>query len=400
MENFNVTPDILDKIKRFDLRIYLKEFYDVKFEGTNCCCPHPDHDDHHPSFSVWTKNGYYFWCCHSCHIGKKDLTANPVNYGNDFISLLRWLSDYAGSDHILTFQEAALKACQYIGIDVSGNRKNKIEHTYFSKNKAVAIGCNKILLNNTDNIAYQYLVSRGLDNKDITDWILGYNGNRIVFPLLDRNKNIVAFSNRIIGKHSDNSIGKYINSKTNDYFQKGSYLYGIHLLDNSLSYAYITEGQMDVIGAYKYGMKNVLASLGTAFTEKHLETLRKYNNIEHLIFVFDKDDAGEKALTRSIQLARKAGYATSYIDLPDKYDLFDYALEQKEKLCIEIDKRTRYYFYKELEEYQKLYNDALFGIQNKIIEKSLCIDKQLSNRTEKVMLNSYLRMSFGLTMEK
>ena len=119
MENFNVTQDILDTIKRFDFRKYLIELYNVKFEGPNCCCPHPDHDDHNPSFSVWKTGDYYFWCCHKCHVGKTSLNGTHKNYGNDFIALLRWLSDYAGSEHILSFQEAAFKVCQYIGLNVT-----------------------------------------------------------------------------------------------------------------------------------------------------------------------------------------------------------------------------------------------------------------------------------------
>ena len=230
--------------------------------------------------------------------------------------------------------------------------------------------------------------------------MLGYNGERITFPLFDKNNNVIAFSNRIIGNSVDHSSGKYINSKNDKLFQKGSYLYGINLLDTSLSYAYITEGQMDVIAAHKYKMKNVLASLGTAFTEKHLETLKKYPNIKNLIFVFDGDDAGAKALERSAIMARKMGYAVSYVELPNNMDLFDFAMFHEHKLCYEINNRTLYYFYKELEEYQKEVDNFMHSVQSRIMTKSIEIDKSLSNEAEKSMFYSYLRMCFQLDMEK
>ena len=59
MNGIHVTPEILDRIKRIDIKQYLRDTRRTVFFGSNSMCPHPDHEDHNPSFSVWEKDGYY-----------------------------------------------------------------------------------------------------------------------------------------------------------------------------------------------------------------------------------------------------------------------------------------------------------------------------------------------------
>ena len=103
----------------------------------------------------------------------------------------------------------------------------------------------------------------------------------------------------------------------------------------------VAVGQMDVIAAYKFGLKNVVASLGTAFTEDHLGILKKYKHLKNLVFIFDSDEAGIKALYRSVMLARKNGFAASYVLLPEGMDLYDFAMKNKDALISEIRSRTK-----------------------------------------------------------
>ena len=394
MANFNVTPEIKKILRQVDIKQYLIDYYDVHFVGNSCRCPHPDHDDHNPSFAVWTDDGDYYWCCHGCHVGKCDTGAEYKNYGNDFIAMLRWLSDYEGSNHVLTFQEAAIKACEYAGIKPNYTGYNSERRNKMSIRTAAAHGCNQSLLSHPESAAYKYLTHRGLDESDIREWLLGYNGERIVFPLIDKHNDIVAFSNRIIG--DDKSQRKYVNSKTDDNFKKGEYLYGIHRVEANTDFVYITEGQMDVIAAYKFGLKNVVASLGTAFTEDHLGILKKYKHLKNLVFIFDSDEAGIKALYRSVMLARKNGFAASYVLLPEGMDLYDFAMKSKDALISEIRSRTKYFFFKEFEGSIKEYDELLFSMENRIMAKADSVYNSLSEETEKKMFTSFLKSKFNI----
>lgn len=402
MTGIRITSEILDEIKHIDIRDYLKDKHDVHFVGTNCLCPHPDHEDHHPSFSVWERNGYYYWCCHACHVGKKNLNGEVggKNYGNDIIALIRWLSDYNNSDHVLTFQEAVKEACDYAGIYLPSfsSRIPLACLKNFKDNKSIAESCHKILLTLKNNEGQKYLFQRGLDQEDIDRWMIGYNGKRIVFPLFDRQKNILGFSNRVIDSTNLNEA-KYKNSKTSDIFEKKKYLYGVHNLNSSLKYVYITEGQMDVIMATKFGLKNVIATLGTAFTEEHVQILKDQYKIENIIFIFDGDLAGEKALARSSAIVRKYGFAANFVELPKNLDLCEFALIAKDKLPEEIRARTLYYFFNELKDISEEYEKTMFQIQSRILIKADELRAKLNNKNEREMFSAYLINKFGFIQE-
>lgn len=394
--SISLTPEIREQIKRIDIRGYLAVTRGAVFNGsTNCRCPHPDHDDDNPSFSVWTdKSGYYCWCCYGCHCGHKDLTGEHKNYGNDIIALVQWLSDYKGSPHILTFQEAVETICKYAGIDLPRSRNNGWENKKVVQNNQLAKAFNSNLLKHKDFEAYKYLISRGLEEKDIADWCLGFNGERITFPLLSRNRNTIAFSNRVVGKAD--GAAKYINSPNSDIFQKSEYLYGIHRLDTSLDYCFITEGQLDVIGATKFGLKNVLAPLGKALTLKHIEVLKKFPNLKNIIILFDADEPGQQAVPKTAELIRSSGFSASYVRLPYGMDLFDFAMQEKDNLVKEIQNRTNYYFYRQLEAFTQEFDSLLFSLQCRVLEASNKIDASMTNTDEKQMLRSYLRSKFNV----
>ena len=403
MSGIYVTPEILDRIKRIDIKQYLRDTRKAVFFGTNSMCPHPDHYDHNPSFSVWEKDGYYYWCCHACHVGKINLEggAEGKNYGNDIIALIRWLSDFHGSRHVLTFQEAVKKACDYIGISPqeSASYVSSDYQKAYNMNKLITDSYYNILISDKDNEAYKYLISRGLNEEDMKKWSLGYNGQRIVFPLFNRQKNILGFSNRVIGS-ADGETAKYKNSRTSEIFEKKKYLYGIHNIDPSLRFVYVAEGQMDVIMADKYDLKNVVASLGTAFTEEQAELLKDNYNIENIIFIFDGDDAGRKALARAAKIAREYGLGANFVELPDGKDLCDFALENKEKLVEEIKEREYYYFFDEFKSLATEYDQCLFRIHSKIMKKVNEVKSKINNENEKAMFSTYIADKFGLFPER
>lgn len=394
----NVTKELREKLHSINLiefmqKEYNVEFVSVSYDSARGRCPHPDHDDHKPSFYVRrTQDGGWTWTCFACHSGSKDLNSNHKNYGSDIMAFVQWMSDYRGSNHVYTFHEAAAKVAKYIGIDTG--RQNNIYSHKLEVNASVARGCHKYLVKNR-GVAYSYLTGRGLDEKDMSDWLIGYNGDRVVFPFVDKNKDVIGFTMRVV---KDNNTGsKYINSRSSDIFDKSSYLYGIDKVDTTKDYLIITEGQMDAIAAYKYGLYNTVATSGTCFTEKHAEMLEKgFKNIKKLIFIYDGDAAGKSGFERSASIARKHGYMVSVFNLSDGYDLFDFMMENKEAGVDIILSSSVPYFYEELKDDVKQFDTLILNFQAKIAPKINSLLMTTTSEEEKLMIKSFIHEKFSI----
>lgn len=397
----SISKEVLAKLKSINLADFISSQYHVAFTSSNifeysCRCPHPDHDDKKPSFSIWynKNNQTWNWCCHSCHCGKKNTDTKDKNYGTDIIAFIRWMSDNSLSNHIYTFVEAALIAAKYAGIEI-GNTVTKVANDLLSFKQQMAKGLHYAL--NFYPKAKEYLYNRGLSDKDIDIWKIGFTGERIVFPLFDRQNQVVSYSARIF-KESSNEA-KYINGHNSQIFNKSYYLYGINKVDTSLDYLIITEGAMDVILAYKYGLKNTVATLGTVFKETHLETIKKmFPNINQLIFMFDADEAGRKALTSAAEKAREAGFLVNYVELPESEDLCDFANSNKEQTSELIFSMVIPYFYKEFEQEIKEFDRFTINFQNKLINKTISLSKHIVNQREKQLIYSFLRNKFNVVL--
>lgn len=384
----------LQKLKSVDLKRFLEERYGARFQGANCRCPHPDHEDRNPSFSVWEENGMFYWCCHSCHgIGK-----SGQKFGNDIIALIRWLSDYDGSNHVYTFKEAVEIASKYCGLG-SVDYKPCKDSDLLKANKSAALACHNNLLNQKSGEAYKFLFHRGLDEDDIVKWCIGFNGERITFPLVNSLNQVVGFSNRVVGYPENNQAAKYINSKTDELFEKRKFLYGINRFDKSLDYAYITEGQLDVIMAYKYGLKNVLATLGTAFSEEHAEQLKQLD-VTTLIFAFDGDEAGEKALKRAAEISKRYGFITKFIEMPRGFDLCDLASRLKDKFLFELSMIRAYYFLKEMETVIDEYDRTLLEIRSRLMLKAKKVRSGITDMDELSVFDEFMFERFDIDMQR
>ena len=124
--------------------------------------------------------------------------------------------------------------------------------------------------------------------------------DRIMFPIRDQRGRVIAFGGRAIGQDTP----KYLNSPETPLFHKGRELYGLYQARAKRKQPqslYIVEGYMDVVALAQHGIDNVVATLGTAVTEHHLEKL--YRVAGRLIFCFDGDEAGKKAAWRSLEIA-------------------------------------------------------------------------------------------------
>ncbi|HCB63968.1 MAG TPA: DNA primase [Fusobacteria bacterium] len=169
-----------------------------------------------------------------------------------------------------------------------------------------------------------YLKSKGFLVKDMEVVGLSRSGkdlfrNRVMFTIFDYSGKVIGFG----GRSLDNTLPKYINSKDSIVFKKGKNLYGIsdksHIREKD--FAILVEGYTDVLALKERGIKNSLASLGTAFTSDQAKLLRKLTN--NVIIMYDSDKAGELAAERAIYILKSEGFNVKVCSLgykdPDEF---------------------------------------------------------------------------------
>jgi DNA primase len=139
---------------------------------------------------------------------------------------------------------------------------------------------------------------------------------RIMIPLADANGQIIGFTARLLA--NDEDAPKYINTPQTITYDKSRNVFGLHLAKESIrkqGFVVVAEGNLDVIASWQAGVPNVVASAGTAMTEEHLKTLKRFTGDVRLSF--DADRAGIAATERVIPLAQKVGVALKIITIND-----------------------------------------------------------------------------------
>jgi DNA primase len=143
---------------------------------------------------------------------------------------------------------------------------------------------------------------------------------RILFPIRDTRGRVIGFGGRVLG----DGTPKYLNSPETPVFHKGRELYGLYearQADKHLEQVLVVEGYMDVVALAQFGIRNAVATLGTATTSEHLEKL--YRVVPTVVFSFDGDragrDAGWKALQTALPLLRD-GRQARFLFLPEGED--------------------------------------------------------------------------------
>ena len=207
-----------------------------------------------------------------------------------------------------------------------------------------------------------YLKNRGLKPETIEDWQIGYSPDswdsilnlsknkgfseqeiflaglavkkeqgsgfydrfrgRIMFPINDVNGNPVAFSARVDpAKEESEKMGKYINSPQTILYDKSKILFGLDKAKQQIreqGSAIVAEGQMDVISSHQAGVKNIVASSGTALSIEQLNLIKRYTN--SILFSFDVDAAGQIAAERGIEQALRVEMDIKVVQVPDGKD--------------------------------------------------------------------------------
>lgn len=161
---------------------------------------------------------------------------------------------------------------------------------------------------------------------------------RIIFPIFDLKGGVVGFGGRVLG----DELPKYLNSPETPIYHKSSVLYNFNFAKDEINKAgcvLVVEGYTDVLSMVKYGIANVVASLGTAFTSSHVHLLARFTN--QIKLLFDADSAGKAAAERGLELLGEAKVDISVVSLPQGKDPADFlSLEGKDKLIAYLDKAT------------------------------------------------------------
>lgn len=220
---------------------------------------------------------------------------------------------------------------------------------------------NKILKEETSRVAYNYLKKRGIEDRFIDLYLLGYaprdnsaydnfmdkkdilvnlgifgideNNNiypmlkdRVIFPIYDFLGRVVAFGGRNL--YDNPNSPKYLNTRENKWFEKKAIFYAHpdYVKDISKAQsAIIVEGYFDQILLNQYGFSNTLGILGSAFSINHVNFLEKY--VKKVYFFFDEDEAGRKSAINSVDIILNAGFESFFVTTNTGLDPSDLVLQ-------------------------------------------------------------------------
>ncbi|MEZ5406166.1 MAG: DNA primase [Verrucomicrobiia bacterium] len=143
--------------------------------------------------------------------------------------------------------------------------------------------------------------------------------HRLMFPIIAESGQIVGFSGRVL--ETEAKEAKYINSPETLIFTKGKVLFGLYHHKRSLldkRQALVCEGQLDLITCHQAGIRNLVASQGTAFTEAQARLLKRYT--DEVVLCFDSDSAGRLAIIRSLPTLLEVQLPVRILQIPDKSD--------------------------------------------------------------------------------
>lgn len=336
---------------KLDVVTFIKGYLELAPAGKNFKGRCPFHNEKTPSFMVSPDR--QSWRCFGCGIGG-DVFSFIMKYENmEFGEALKVLAEKAGVElkklqpqEYKTFgllyelQDEAKKyfVAQLAGADLPkkylserGLKKETIEE--------FEIGWAP---NEPEGLA-MYLLKKGYDLNDairaglIIKTDRGMNldrfRGRIMFPIHNHLGKAVGFTGRILPAFDTGEMGRYVNSPETAIFNKSKLLYGFWKTKNIIretARAFMVEGQMDFLMSYQAGVRNALATSGTALTVEHLLAIRRV--AEELLLSFDNDEAGWAAGERAISLAESAGLVTKIVSLSGVKDPAE--LAQKDPIAL------------------------------------------------------------------
>lgn len=342
-----IIPDeIIDRVREsFDIVDFISGYVPLKRAGQNFKGLCPFHQEKSPSFSVNPARQIYH--CFGCGVG-----------GDIFNFIVR----HEG----VTFPEAVRELAEKAGIHIPEERRGRAE-AQDGEEKEILLRVNaeasayyrRLLLDDPRaETAREYLKKRKVDRRLWDEFSLGYSlpawdgllkhltgmgftprqveraglviakregeghydrfRGRLLFPILNVSGKVVAFGGRVLEADEQ---PKYLNSPETPVYIKGDNLYALYLAKENIrrqGYALLVEGYMDAIMCHQHGIGNAVATLGTALTPAQLRLLGRF--AKKVAFLYDADQAGLSAMTRSLNLFMESGIRANIVILPQGDD--------------------------------------------------------------------------------
>jgi DNA primase len=351
----------IEEIKsRIDIIELASEYVTLKKAGRNFTGLCPFHQEKTPSFTVNREKQIFY--CFGC------------GEGGNAITLLMKIANMTFPEAVKALAEKTGVVLPLRSVNKDGSQKDSLREEITNLNLKAAQQFSRNLFSPAGKVAREYLQSRGISDESIkqfrlgfapdtwrslTDYIEGSGSSlklaeqaglivsgkegsfydrfrgRLIFPIENVFGEIVAFGGRVMEKGEP----KYLNSPESPVYIKGKNLYGLNKAKEEIrkkGFALIVEGYFDLISLWNAGIGNVVATLGTALTREHLELLRRYTL--DVVALFDPDEAGKKALDRSLELFLSMNMHARALILPEGCDPDDYVKKYgKEKLDELID---------------------------------------------------------------
>ncbi len=333
-----ISPSTIEEVQR-TANVYdiISDYLDLKKAGSSYTALCPFHSEKSPSFMVSPQKN--IWKCFGC--GKSG-------------DSIKFVMEYEG----LNFADAVIKIANKYGIEIKYTKpdkdQQKLKGLYETAKKISLFYKEQLKKSQTaksyikereilptvvdlfdvgyspkeikplldfcekEDISIEDLKKIGLitekENGKITDKFAG----RLIFPIKDYKGRVVAFGGRTI---EENRLPKYLNSPETEIYQKRKVLYGYFEAKDyirELNKVIVVEGYIDLLSLHQVGIKNVVATLGTALTKEHGKLISKF--AKEVILMFDSDKAGKKAVIEASKVLLTENLDVKYCIMPEGED--------------------------------------------------------------------------------
>lgn len=362
------------------------------------CCPF--HHEKTPSFSVDEQRQAFY--CFGCHVGGDVIKFVMDIENTDFMSACKLLSQKVG----LPMPEFKSRS--------KGENLGKKKERLYEMMKQAGRFYYKCLEGEGGKAAKEYLAKRGISKDTAVAFGIGYSpdynalpahlkqlgynevemieagvcaqkdgkvydvmAGRLIVPIIDGMHRVIAFGGRVLTSEKQM---KYRNTNDTILFNKKCEVFGQDTLKkykmkNPVTSVIMVEGYMDVISLYQAGVRNVVASMGTALNVKQAEIVKKYSDTVYVCY--DGDTAGQAATLRSLDIFYGAGLNVKVVSLPDNLDPDEYVNQRGvESFAAQLAKALPLFEYK-LRTLAKGYDMKVAEEQGKFVVEAVKIVKEL-----------------------